>query len=87
MGDASLLPLRDDSVDAVVMSMALMLVPLVDTLAEVARVLRPGGVFVATVPTGGPLPSRDWLRYARLCLALHRRGGRPPTRRRLPGDR
>ncbi len=74
MGDASLLPLRDDSVDAVVMSMALMLVPLVDNLAEVARVLRPGGVFVATVPTGGPLPSRDWLRYARLCLALHHRG-------------
>jgi len=74
MGDASVLPLRDASVDAVVMSMALMLVPLAGTLAEVARVLRPGGVLVATVPTGGPLPPWDWLRYARLCLALRHWG-------------
>lgn len=73
-GDASRLPLPDAAVDAVVMSMALMLVPLAGTLAEVARVLRPGGVFVATVPVGRPLPPRDLLRYGRLFLALRTRG-------------
>jgi SAM-dependent methyltransferase len=71
--DSGRLPVRDASVDAVVISMALMLVPLQETLAEVRRVLRPGGVLVATVPTGRPLPVVDWLRYARLCLALHLR--------------
>jgi SAM-dependent methyltransferase len=72
--DASRLPIREASVDAVVVSMAVMLVPLADTLAEVRRVLRPGGVLVATVPTGGPLRVADWLRYTRLCLSLRVRG-------------
>lgn len=72
--DAARLPLGDSSVDAVVMSMALMLVPLQPTLAEIRRVLRPGGVFVATVPHNRPLPAGDWLRYARLCLALRHLG-------------
>ncbi len=72
--DATRLPLADQSVDAVVMSMALMLVPMPATLSEVRRVLRPGGVFVASVPNGTPLPRRDWLRYARLCLALRHPG-------------
>lgn len=72
--DASRLPLPDGAVDAVVMSMALMLVPLADTLREVTRVLRPGGVFVATVPYHRPLPAADRLRYARLCLALRQSG-------------
>jgi SAM-dependent methyltransferase len=83
IGDASWLPLADRSVDAVVMSMALMLVPLPATLAEVARVLRPGGLLVATVPAGGPLPLGDWLRYARLCLALRHRGLAYPNDRQL----
>lgn len=73
-GDASRLPLPDACIGAVVVSMALMLVPLPATLAEVARVLRPGGVLVATVPTGRPLPIPDWLRYARMCLALRHWG-------------
>ena len=72
--DAGRLPLADASVDAVVVSMALMLLPLSAALAEVGRVLRPGGVLVATVPTNRPLPWRDWLRYARLCLALRHWG-------------
>jgi len=72
--DATRLPVADSSVDAVVMSMALMLVPLAQTLAEVRRVLRPGGVFVATVPHSRPMPPADWLRYARLFLALRQAG-------------
>lgn len=64
------LPAGDHSVDIVLMSMALMLVPLPATLAEVKRVLRPGGLYVATVPTSRPLPAGDRLRYARLGLAL-----------------
>ena len=82
-GDASRLPVPDASVDAVVVSMALMLVPLPNTLAEVARVLRPGGVLVATVPSGRPLPILDWLRYARLCLALRHWGLAYPNDRLL----
>lgn len=73
-GDATRLPLADSSVDTVVMSMALMLVPLQPALAEVRRVLRPGGTFVATLPHHRPLPPADWLRYARLCLALRHPG-------------
>lgn len=72
--DASRTPLLDRSADAVVMSMALMLVPLAGTLAEVRRVLRPGGIFVATTPHNRPMPPLDWLRYARLCLALRHPG-------------
>lgn len=72
--DAARLPLREHSVDVVVMSMALMLVPLADALSEVKRVLRPGGSFVATTPYNRPMPPRDWLRYARLCVALRHPG-------------
>lgn len=72
--DASGLPLRDSTVDLVVMSMALMLVPLASTLREVRRVLTQGGVLVATVPANRPLPRADRLRYARLCLALRHLG-------------
>lgn len=72
--DATRLPLPDACVDAVVVSMALMLVPLRETLEEIARVLRPGGVVVATLPAQGPLPLGDLLRYGRLSLALRVRG-------------
>lgn len=50
--DTATLPLADSSVDAVACSMSLMLVPLWSTLTEVRRVLRPGGLLVATLPTG-----------------------------------
>lgn len=80
---ATALPLPACSVDAVVVSMALMLVPLQPTLREVARVLRPGGVLVATLPHNRPLPRNDWLRYARLCLALRHPGLHYPNDRAL----
>ena len=48
------LPLADGCAGAVVTSMALMLMhPLEPALAEVARILRPEGTFVATVPSRG----------------------------------
>lgn len=78
--DASRLPLPDASVDVVACSMALMLVPLGPALAEVRRVLRPGGLLVATVPSDRPLSAGDWLHYARLCLTLRH------TRLRYPND-
>ena len=72
--DAGRLPVADEAVDVVVVSMALMLVPLSATLAEVRRVLRPGGRLVALLPATGPMPARDLLRFARLCVALRHRG-------------
>lgn len=81
--DATHLPLPGSCADVVVMSMALMLVPLADTLAEVKRVLRPGGLFVATTPHNRPMPPRDWLRYARLCIALRHPGLSYPNDRAL----
>lgn len=72
--DAGRLPLPDESVDVVVVSMALMLLPLPPTLREIARVLRPAGLLVATVPVSAPLPLRDLVRYTRLCVALRHRG-------------
>ncbi len=59
LGDVAQVPLPDASVDIVVMSMALMLVPERGTLAEVGRVLRPGGTFAAMVPATGPILARD----------------------------
>jgi SAM-dependent methyltransferase len=81
--DVTRLPVPDGSVDAVVMSMALMLVPLPQTLNEVRRVLRPDGMFVATMPHNRPMPRADWLRYARLCLALGHPGLTYPNDREL----
>ena len=49
------LPLAGGCAGAVVTSMALMLMhPLEAVLVEVARLLQPGGTFVATVPSRGP---------------------------------
>jgi SAM-dependent methyltransferase len=48
--DAGALPLANGSIDAVLCHMALMLFePVESVLAEVARVLRPGGAFVAII--------------------------------------
>jgi SAM-dependent methyltransferase len=55
--DARALPLADGSIDGIVCHMALMLMdPVEAVLAEVARVLRPGGLFVAVVNRRHPDP-------------------------------
>ncbi|EUA43477.1 ubiE/COQ5 methyltransferase family protein [Mycobacterium xenopi 3993] len=52
--DAQQLPLRDQTVDAVVSIAVLQLVPNpAAALAEMARVLRPGGRLAVMVPTAG----------------------------------
>ncbi|MPZ27461.1 MAG: methyltransferase domain-containing protein [Micromonosporaceae bacterium] len=58
--DAAALPLAGGTVRLVVCAMALMLVaPLPHVLAEIARVLAPGGRLVAIVPATRPLAARD----------------------------
>jgi SAM-dependent methyltransferase len=60
--DAQRLPLRDQTVDAVVSVAVLQLVPdPVMALAEMARVLRPGGRLAVMVPTAGRA-ARVWRR-------------------------
>ena len=58
--DAQRLPLRDQTVDAVISVAVLQLVPDPGmALAEMARVLRPGGRLAVMVPTTGPT-ARVW---------------------------
>lgn len=77
--DATRLPVADAAVDVVVCSMALQLLPMAPALAEVRRVLRPGGVFAATVPASRPMTTLHALRWARVLLALHASGLRFPN--------
>ena len=52
--DAQRLPLRDETVDAVTSLAVLQLIPNpAQTLAEIARVLKPGGRVALMVPTAG----------------------------------
>jgi SAM-dependent methyltransferase len=84
--DARAIPLGDASVDAVVSCMSLMLVrPVEDALAEVARVLRPGGVLVALLPSAGPVRLGDVPVISSLALALRGPGSMPQrlTRTRI----
>lgn len=68
---ANALPLGDGAADAVCAAMALQVVtPLTDVLAEIARVLRPGGVLAALVPAGLGFSPRGWLGWARVLRAL-----------------
>lgn len=58
--DALRLPLADESVDAVVSSMGTVVIqPVRSLFVEVARVLKPGGVFAFTAPTVIPLHPKD----------------------------
>ncbi|TQF02795.1 methyltransferase domain-containing protein [Kitasatospora acidiphila] len=71
--DATALPLASGSIDTVVCSMALMLLtPLPRALREIRRVLRRGGLLVATVPATGPLRAGDYALAAALLLAIRR---------------
>ena len=77
--DGLQLPFRDGSVDVVTSSMGLVVVqPLAQVLAEVARVLRPGGVLAGIAPAIRPLGPRD----VRL---LTRINGRLRTKPQFPG--
>lgn len=65
------LPLPDASVDAVVCSMAVMLMrPVEKALSEVARVLRPGGIFATIRPVGTPVRATDLKLVVPLLLGL-----------------
>lgn len=69
--DACELPFPNGSFEGAVCSMALMLLqPLERALAEVFRVLAPGGLFVTTMPGRRPLRPRDVARYAALVGVL-----------------
>ena len=58
--DARALPFADGSVDVVTSALGLVVVrPLSAVLAEVARVLRPGGVLAAIAPAVRPLRPKD----------------------------
>ncbi|GAB4006306.1 class I SAM-dependent methyltransferase [Glycomyces albus] len=81
LAPAERLPVEDASVGTVVCSMTLQVVDdLPGALAEAARVLRPGGRFVAIVPAAGPLRWRDLAPVAGLLAALGERIGYPNDR-------
>jgi SAM-dependent methyltransferase len=70
---ATELPIADGSVDVVTCAMGLhILTPLPETLAEVHRVLRPGGRLVANVPARRPLTMADLVVITGLLAALGR---------------
>ncbi len=87
-GDATALPFDDATFDGVVCSMAVMVIqPLGTALEEVYRVLRPGGMFVVTMPGRRPLRIRDVARYARLVARLRRHRLTYPNEHVLRRDR
>ena len=81
-GDAAMLPFATGSFRAVACSMAIMLLqPFESAVAELARVLAPGGVGVLLLPGRRPLTVSDLARYARLMVLLRR------THLAYPNDR
>ena len=71
------LPIASHSVDTLVMSMSLMLVPLREALAEITRVLAPGGRFAALIPATWPISPRDVPATAALSAVLLGPGSMP----------
>jgi SAM-dependent methyltransferase len=70
-GDGLALPFRDGSLDAVTSSMGLVVItPLNRVMAEIARVLRPGGVLAAIAPALRPLSAGDLRVLARINTRL-----------------
>ena len=82
-GDAQELPFGDGSFDTVVAAWMLYHVPDVDrALAELARVLRPGGALIAvTCGDGHTAELRELLQYRRESLAFSRETGEEQIRR------
>ena len=69
--DGLRLPFRDGSVDAVTSSLGLVVItPLEDLMAEITRVLRPGGVLAAIAPALRPLSPTDLRILARINTRL-----------------
>lgn len=85
--DAATLPFADASFDLVFCQLALLWMPLEPTLAEVRRVVQPGGVLVAIEPDyGGMIEHPPELATAPLWIdALRRAGADPLVGRKLPG--
>ena len=80
LGDATAVPIRDQCVDTVTCSMALMLVqPLNQSLTEVHRVLEPGGRLLLLLPARRPLHFVDQAAYARLFWVARSTTKFPPT--------
>jgi len=70
-GEAGSLPFCDNSFGLVICSMALMLFDEVgQALAEIRRVLAPGGTAIFLVPGSTPLSARDRIRYIRVLFAF-----------------
>jgi SAM-dependent methyltransferase len=77
-GDARALPVPDQAVDTVVASMGLMLVrPLTQAIAEIARVLRPGGTVAVLLPSVRPLRIGDLPLLRALSVPLRGPGAMP----------
>jgi len=77
--EASALPLAAGGADAIVISMALMLLrPLESILVEARRVLRPGGTLVATVPIRTATPGPASPAFAEVLGALGQTGSDYP---------
>ncbi len=85
--DATHLPFPDASFDLVFCQLALLWMPLEPTLAEVRRVMQPGGVLVAIEPDyGGMIEHPGELATRELWMAgLTRAGADPLAGRKLPG--
>jgi SAM-dependent methyltransferase len=78
---ADRLPFGAASTGAVTCSMAMQVIqPVAAAVAEVARVLHPGGRAVLLLPASGPLSLRQKLLYLRTQAALRRRVGYPNDR-------
>lgn len=88
LADARDLPLPDQSVDTVVSSMGLMLIrPVEQALAEIRRVLVPGGTLAMLLPAVWPVALRDaWLGVP-LAVTLRGPGSMPQhfSARRITG--